>query len=104
MKRVNARLSVLALAIVAGLVVCGIAAAGPDRSSVSGLTNVSILGMIGATGDDAFSTMSLSPVDPSGTPTQHYGPYAERIAGLRHVRKRLGRGHVRPRLHGPDGQ
>ncbi len=75
MKRVNARLSVLALAIVAALVVCGIASANPDRSSVSGLTNVSILGMIGSTGDDAFSTMSLSPVDPSGTPTQHYGPY-----------------------------
>src|SRR3954447_22272895 len=75
MKRVNARLSVLVLAIVAGLVICGIAAAGPDRSSVSGLTNVSIRGVIGATGDDAFSTMSLSPVDPSGTPTQHYGPY-----------------------------
>jgi hypothetical protein len=32
--------------------------------------------MIAGTGDDAFSTMSLSPVDPSGTPTQHYGPYA----------------------------
>lgn len=76
MKRVNARLSVLALAIVAGLMVCGIAAAGPDQSTVSGLTNASILGMIGTTGDDAFSTMSLSPVDPSGTPTQHYGPYA----------------------------
>jgi hypothetical protein len=76
MKRVNARLSVLALVIVSGLVVCGIAAANPDRSTVSGLTSVSVLGMIGSTGDDAFSTMSLSPVDPSGTPTQHYGPYA----------------------------
>jgi hypothetical protein len=76
MKRVNARLSVLALALAAGLMVCGIAAAGPDQSTVSGLTNASILGMIGTTGDDAFSTMSLSPVDPSGTPTQHYGPYA----------------------------
>jgi hypothetical protein len=76
MRRVNTRLSVLALAVVAGLVVCGIAAAGPDSSAVSGLTSPSILGMIGATGDDAFSTMSLSPVDPSGTPTQHYGPYA----------------------------
>ena len=76
MKRVNARLSVLALAVAAGLLVCGIAAAGPDRSAVSGLTSPSILGMIGATGDDAYSTMSLSPVDPSGTPTQHYGPYA----------------------------
>jgi hypothetical protein len=76
MKRVNARLSVLALVIASGLVVCGIAAANPDRSTVSGLTSVSVLGMIGSTGDDAFSTMSLSPVDPSGTPTQHYGPYA----------------------------
>jgi hypothetical protein len=76
MKRVNARLSVLALAIATGLIVCGIAAAGPDHSSVSGLTTPSILGMISTTGDDAFSTMSLSPTDPSGTPTQHYGPYA----------------------------
>ena len=97
MQRVNVRLSVLALAIVAGLVVCGIAAAGPDRSSVSGVTSVSILGMIGATGDDAFSTMSLSPVDPSGTPTQHYGPYASGSPDSGHVRhQRLGRGHVRP--------
>ena len=102
MKRVNARLSVLALVIVSGLVVCGIAAANPDRSTVSGLTSVSVLGMIGSTGDDAFSTMSLSPVDPSGTPTQHYGPYAS--AGLRNVRhQRLGGGHLRPSLHGPDG-
>jgi hypothetical protein len=31
--------------------------------------------MIGSTGNDSFSTMSLSPVDPSGTPTKHYGPY-----------------------------
>src|SRR6478672_9457407 len=76
MRGVNVRLSVLALAIATGLIVCGIAAAGPDHSSVSGLTTPSILGMISTTGDDAFSTMSLSPVDPSGTPTQHYGPYA----------------------------
>lgn len=75
MKRVNARLSVLAFAIVAALLVCGIAAANPDHSTVSGLTSASVLGMIGTTGDDVFSTMSLSPVDPSGTPTQHYGPY-----------------------------
>jgi hypothetical protein len=76
MKRVNVRLSVLALAVASCLFVCGIAAAGPDSSPVSGLTSLSVLGMIGTTGDDAFSTMSLSPVDPSGTPTQHYGPYA----------------------------
>jgi hypothetical protein len=65
-----------ALAVAVALLTCGAAAAGPDSSSVSGLTSVSILSMIGSTGDDAFSTMSLSPVDPSGTPTQHYGPYA----------------------------
>jgi hypothetical protein len=76
MKRVNGRLSVLMLAVATGLVVCGIAVAGPDSSTVSGLTSPSVLGMISSTGDDAFSTMSLSPVDPSGTPTQHYGPYA----------------------------
>src|SRR4029078_3529584 len=118
MKRVNAWLSVLALVIASGLVVCGIAAANPDRSTVSGLTSVSVLGMIGSTGDDAFSTMSLSPVDPSGPPTQHYDPYAsgapapptrahvlERIAQLENVlRQRLRGGHLRPSLHGPDGQ
>src|SRR5438874_9566702 len=67
---------VTAAAVATGLLLCSAAAAGPDHSSVSGLTSVSILSMIGSTGDDAFSTMSLSPVDPSGTPTQHYGPYS----------------------------
>lgn len=66
----------LALAIAIALLTCGVASAGPDSASVSGLTGVSILSMISGTGDDAFSTVSLSPVDPSGTPTQHYGPYA----------------------------
>jgi hypothetical protein len=65
-----------AAAAALGLLLCGAAAAGPDSASISGLTSVSVLSMIGSTGDDAFSTMSLSPVDPSGTPTQHYGPYA----------------------------
>jgi hypothetical protein len=61
---------------VIGLVLCGTAAAAPDSASIAGLTSPSVLAMVGSTGDDAFSTMSLSPVDPSGTPTQHYGPYA----------------------------
>jgi hypothetical protein len=67
---------VTAAAVATGLLLCSVAAAGPDQASVSGLTSVSVLSMIGSTGDDAFSTMSLSPTDPSGTPTQHYGPYA----------------------------
>jgi hypothetical protein len=66
----------LAVAAAAGLLLCGTAAASPDSASLAGLTNTSVLTMISGTGDDAFSTMSLSPVDPSGTPTQHYGPYA----------------------------
>lgn len=70
------RLTTFAAALALGLFVCGVASAAPDSASVSGLTSVSVLSMIGSTGDDAFSTMSLSPVDPSGTPTQHYGPYA----------------------------
>jgi hypothetical protein len=65
-----------AVAAALGLLLCGAAAAAPDSASISGLTSASVLSMIGSTGDDAFSTMSLSPVDPSGTPTQHYGPYA----------------------------
>jgi hypothetical protein len=66
----------MAAAVATGLLLCSMAAAAPDQGSVSGLTSVSVLSMISSTGDDAFSTMSLSPVDPSGTPTQHYGPYA----------------------------
>ena len=66
----------LAVAVTTGLLVCGAAAAAPDSASIAGLTSPSVLTMIGGTGDDAFSTMSLSPVDPSGTPTQHYGPYS----------------------------
>jgi hypothetical protein len=64
------------VAAAVGLLLCGAAAAAPDSASISGLTSVSVLSMISATGDDAFSTMSLSPVDPSGAHTQHYGPYA----------------------------
>jgi hypothetical protein len=64
-----------AATVAAALLVCGIASAAPDSASVAGLTSPSVLSMVSATGDDAFSTMSLSPVDPSGTPTQHYGPY-----------------------------
>ena len=60
-------------AVIIGLLLCGIAAAAPDSASIAGLTSPSVLSMIGSTGDDAFSTMSLSLVDPSGTPTQHYG-------------------------------
>jgi hypothetical protein len=59
-----------------GLLACGVAAAAPDSAAITGLTSPSVLSMIAASGDDAFSTMALSPVDPSGTPTQHYGPYA----------------------------
>ena len=66
----------LALALVAGLVVCGIAAGRPRPRLGLGADERVDPGDVGATGDDAFSTMSLSPVDPSGTPTQHYGPYA----------------------------
>jgi hypothetical protein len=69
-------LLVTAAVAATGLLLCGIAAAAPDSASIAGLTSPSVLSMIGSTGDDAFSTMSLSPVDPSGTPTQHYGPYA----------------------------
>jgi hypothetical protein len=48
----------------------------PAPPSARALTDwPSVLTMIAATGDDAFSTMSLSPVDPSGNRTQHYGPY-----------------------------
>jgi hypothetical protein len=65
----------LAAAVLAGLGVCAVAAAAPDSGSVAGLTSPSVLTMIAGTGDDAFSTMSLSPVDPSGNRTQHYGPY-----------------------------
>ena len=65
----------LAMATATALLVSGVAAATPDAASVTRLTSPSVLSMIAATGDDAFSTMSLSPVDPSGTPTQHYGPY-----------------------------
>jgi hypothetical protein len=66
----------MAAAVASGLLFCSVAAAAPDQASISGLTSVSVLSMINSTGDDAFSTMSLSPTDPSGTPTQHYGPYA----------------------------
>jgi hypothetical protein len=66
----------MAAAVASGLLFCSVAAAAPDHASISGLTSVSVLSMINSTGDDAFSTMSLSPTDPSGTPTQHYGPYA----------------------------
>jgi hypothetical protein len=66
---------VLAAALATGLFVCATAAAAPDSAALSGLTAPSVLSMIGSTGNDSFSTMSLSPVDPSGTPTQHYGPY-----------------------------
>jgi hypothetical protein len=63
-------------AVATALLACGVAAAAPDSASITGLTSPSVLSMIAATGDDAFSTMALSPVDPSGTRTQHYGPYA----------------------------
>jgi len=66
----------LAVAMATALLACGVAAASPDSASVARLTTPAVLSMIAATGDDAFSTTSLSPVDPSGTPTQHYGPYA----------------------------
>jgi hypothetical protein len=65
-----------ALAATVALLLCGSASARPDSTAVQGLTLPSVLGMISSVGDDAFATMSLSPVDPSGTPTQHYGPYA----------------------------
>jgi len=65
----------LAVAMATELLACGVAAAAPDSASVARVTSPSVLSMIAATGDDAFSTTSLSPVDPSGTPTQHYGPY-----------------------------
>jgi hypothetical protein len=65
----------LTVAAATALLVCGVAASAPDSASVTRLTSPSVLSMIAATGDDAFSTASLSPVDPSGTPTQHYGPY-----------------------------
>jgi hypothetical protein len=71
------RLLLLSLALAGGLaaVLCGPAAAAPDSATITGLTSPAVLSMISTVGDDAFSTMSLSPVDPSGTPTQHYGPY-----------------------------
>src|SRR5690349_9785133 len=71
------RLLLLSLALAGGLavVLCGRAAAAPDSATITGLTSPAVLSMISTVGDDAFSTMSLSPVDPSGTPTQHYGPY-----------------------------
>jgi hypothetical protein len=69
------RFMLAAATVAAALLVCGIASAAPDSASVAGLTSPSVLSMVSATGDDAFSTMSPSPVDPSGTPTQHYGPY-----------------------------
>ena len=70
------RTTLAAATALAGLALCATAAAAPDSGSVVGLTSPSVLTMVAGTGDDAFSTMSLSPVDPSGHPTQHYGPYA----------------------------
>src|SRR5690349_20454771 len=71
------RLLLLSLALAGGLavVLCGRAAAAPDSATITGLTSPAVLSMISTVGDDAFSTMSLSPVYSSGTPTQHYGPY-----------------------------
>src|SRR4029078_13466357 len=70
------RTTLAAAVALIGLALCATAAAAPDSGSVAGLTTPSVLTMIAGTGDDAFSTMSLSPVDPSGHATQHYGPYA----------------------------
>jgi hypothetical protein len=70
------RTTLAAAVALIGLALCATAAAAPDSGSVTGLTSPSVLTMIAGTGDDAFSTMSLSPVDPSGHATQHYGPYA----------------------------
>jgi len=75
MRRCSTLLAALATALVAFTIATGGAAAAPDRAQLAGLTSTSVLTMINTTGDDAFSTMSLSPVDPSGTATQHYGPY-----------------------------
>ena len=71
----KARTTLAAATALAVLALCATAAAAPDSGSIAGLTSPSVLTMIAGTGDDAFSTMSLSPVDPSGHPTQHYGPY-----------------------------
>jgi hypothetical protein len=69
------RTTLAAATALAGMALCATAAAAPDSASIAGLTNPSVLAMIAGTGDDAFSTTSLSPVDPSGNGTQHYGPY-----------------------------
>jgi hypothetical protein len=69
------RTTLAAATALVSLALCATAAAAPDSGSVAGLTSPSVLAMIAGTGDDAFSTMNLSPVDPSGHATQHYGPY-----------------------------
>jgi hypothetical protein len=63
-------------AVIAVLLFVGRASANPDSvSSTSGLTDISLLSLI--TNDDTFATEDLSALlDPSGTPTQHYGPYS----------------------------
>lgn len=61
-----------ALAVAAALPV----SAGPEPTGGGGVSDAALLTVVGTVGDDVFATTDLtSLLDPTGTSTEHYGPY-----------------------------
>jgi hypothetical protein len=53
------------------------ASAAPEPTGPGGVTDSALVTLIASVGDDVFSTTDVaSLIDPTGTSTQHYGPYA----------------------------
>lgn len=53
------------------------AAAAPEPTGPGGVADSTVLTAVAAVGDDAFATTDITTlIDPTGTSTQHFGPYA----------------------------
>jgi hypothetical protein len=66
-------------AIVLALTPALLASAGAEPNGPAGITDPIMLGAVTTVGSDQFATTDLATLlDPSGTSTQHYGPYASK--------------------------
>ena len=64
-------------AIALGLAAALPASAAPEPTGPGGVTDSALFTVISSVGDDVFSTTDMtSLIDPTGSKTQHYGPYA----------------------------
>lgn len=76
MKRSSLFCAVFAALALAGVAATPVAAA-PEPSGPGGVSDSALLTVVAAVGDDTFATTDLTAlIDPTGSSTQHYGPYA----------------------------